>query len=100
MAFGIKRSELQQWKASVAMGNIAFLTHYWIHPDFPECKTVTKVGCSDLQRLTEWGRFYGLRKEWIDLRPDYPHFDLFGEKQKEVLRNERLISHLERFHIR
>ncbi|HEU5141472.1 MAG TPA: hypothetical protein VFT51_15970 [Bacillales bacterium] len=100
MAFGIKRGELREWKRKVAGGEVAFLTHYWIHPRFPECKTVTKAGCSDLARLIEWGRSYGLRKEWIDMRADYPHFDLIGETQKNILTDEGLLSHLERFHIR
>lgn len=100
MAFGIKREELREWKKKVGGGDIAFLTHYWIHPRYPQCTTVTKAGCADLQRLAEWGRAYGLKREWIDRRSDYPHFDLIGDKQKEVLRKERLTDHLERFHIR
>lgn len=35
MAFGIKREEMKQWKASVARGEIAYLTHYWVDPRFP-----------------------------------------------------------------
>ncbi|HEX6923164.1 MAG TPA: hypothetical protein VF149_05005 [Bacillales bacterium] len=100
MAFGIKREELQEWKRQVANGKIAFLTHYWIHPRFPECKTVTKAGCADLSRLIEWGQSYGLKEEWIDARADFPHFDLIGKTQKDVLTDEGLLSHLERFHIR
>lgn len=100
MAFGIKREELREWKRKVEDGEMAFLTHYWIHPRFPECKTVTKAGCRDLARLIEWGRSYGLRQEWIDMREDYPHFDLIGETQKTVLTDEGLFTHLERFHIR
>lgn len=99
MAFGIKRDELKQWKEKAAHGDIAFLTHYWVHPKFPQYKTVTKVGCTDLNRLITWGYAYGLKKEWIDQRPDYPHFDLLGGKQKEILLSENLASHLKRFHI-
>jgi hypothetical protein len=97
MAFGIKREVLRQWKKRVASGQIAFLTHYWIHPRCPQCKTVTKAGCSDLERLKAWGRPYGLKPEWIDQRSDYPHFDLIGETQKEVLAREGLTEQLERF---
>jgi hypothetical protein len=99
MAFGIKRDELQQWKRKVANGELAFLTHYWIHPKYPQCKTVTKAGCNDLARLIEWGHRYGLKEEWIDRRSDYPHFDLIGDKQKEILMKEQLTNHLERFRI-
>ncbi|MBT2661225.1 hypothetical protein [Bacillus sp. ISL-45] len=89
MAFGIKRHELKEWKNKVERGELAFLTHYWIDDRFPDCSTVTKVGCSDLDRLAEWGRKYGLRPEWIDKRkPAYPHFDLLGGKQAEILEQE------------
>ncbi|HET7627296.1 MAG TPA: hypothetical protein VFK44_02805 [Bacillales bacterium] len=97
MAFGIKREELQEWKRQAARGEIAFLTHYWIHPRFPECKTVTKAGCADVERLMAWGRKYGLEPAWIDHREDYPHFDLIGERQREILKQEGLTEQLERF---
>lgn len=99
MAFGIKREELNEWKKRVAKGDIAFLTHYWIHPKYPQCTTVTKAGCADLEKLFAWGRFYGLKKEWADLRSDFPHFDLIGDKQIEILKKEHLTSHLERFRL-
>lgn len=99
MAFGIKRDELRHWKEKVANGDVAFLTHYWLHPEFPQYHTVTKVGCIDLNRLIAWGHAYNLKANWIDEHPGYPHFDLIGHKQKEVLLNEHLTSHIERFHI-
>jgi len=87
LAFGIKRDELKEWKLKVKGGEIAFLTHFWIDERFPGCSTVTKVGCNDVRKLTEWGRQYGLKPEWIDDRkPDFPHFDLIGEKQAEILK--------------
>lgn len=89
MAFGIKRDELMDWKARIQRGEIAFLTHYWLDDRFPGCTTVTKVGCNDLQKLSEWGRKHGLKPEWIDKRKEaFPHFDLFGEKQAEILKKE------------
>ncbi|CAH0346000.1 hypothetical protein [Bacillus sp. CECT 9360] len=89
MAFGINRRQLAEWKQKIDNGEIAFLTHYWLDDRFPDCKTVTKVGCRDLERLAEWGEKYGLKKEWIDHRNDgYSHFDLLGEKQKEILQKE------------
>jgi len=95
LAFGIKREELKDWKEKVKRGEIAFLTHYWIDDRFPGCSTVTKVGCRDVQKLAEWGRKYSLRPEWIDDRKeDYPHFDLFGNTQAEVLKNEGLENKL------
>lgn len=96
MAFGIKRAELDRWKREVEAGNIAFLTHYWIDDRFPGCSTVTKVGCSDLQKLKLWGKQYGLRPEWLDLRGNYPHFDLFGDRQKSILKAEKLLEQVER----
>jgi len=91
MAFGIKRQELNEWKAKVARGEIAFLTHYWLDERFPESKTVTKVGCSDIGKLADWGKQYGLQPEWIDKRKDtMPHFDLFGERRDAILKNEGL----------
>lgn len=97
MAFGINREELNKWKHEVKSGKIAFLTHYWIHPRFPQFKTVTKVGCNDLNKLITWGKKYGLKEEWIDHRPLFPHFDLIGIKQVEILYEEGLAEHVEKF---
>jgi hypothetical protein len=97
MAFGIKRDELIAWKEAVSNGKIAFLTHYWIDERFPGCKTVTKAGCSDIEKLSRWGERYGLKREWIDMRDDYPHFDLFGKHEREILLSEGLSAQLERF---
>ena len=93
MAFGIKRVDIVAWKQKIDQGQIAFLTHYWLDDRFPGCKTVTKVGCKDLRRLAEWGKQYGLKKEWIHHRKDgYSHFDLLGDKQAEILRRKILKS--------
>lgn len=98
MAFGVKRSEIDSWKREVSKGNIAFLTHYWADERFPHCRTVTKAGCSDMEKLIEWGKKHGLQPEWIDKRnPDRPHFDLLGDKQLAVLQKEGLQDHIERF---
>mgnify|MGYP001163263558 CR=1 FL=1 len=99
MAFGIKRKELIEWKRNVTRGEIAFLTHYWEDERFPGCTSVTKVGCSDINKLIEWGKQYGLRKEWIHRDETYPHFDLFGEKQFEILQKENQQDHIERFNL-
>lgn len=95
MAFGIKRRELIEWKQKIDRGEIAFLTHYWLDDRFPENKTVTKVGCRDLDQLATWGQKYGLKKEWIHIRPNgYSHFDLIGEKQVIILRLEGLSEYI------
>jgi hypothetical protein len=95
MAFGINRKQLTEWKQKIDNGEIAFLTHYWLDDRFPGCKTVTKVGCRDLEKLAAWGEKYGLKKEWIDQREDgYSHFDLLGEKQKEILEKEGIVEKL------
>jgi len=95
LAFGIKRQALHEWKKKIEQGEIAFLTHYWLDERFPGCKTVTKVGCLDLDQLADWGKKYGLRKEWIHHRKDgYSHFDLLGERQKEILQQEGLFEHI------
>lgn len=95
MAFGISREDLRKWKAKIDQGEIAFLTHYWIDDRFPDCKTVTKVGCNDLQKLSNWGKQYGLKPEWIDQRKNgYSHYDLLGQKQVEILVKEGLIDHI------
>jgi len=97
MAFGINRSELTEWKRRVKQGEIALITHYWIHPKFPQYRTLTKAGCSDLEKLAEWGEQYGLKREWIHLRSSYPHFDLIGSKQREILFREQKWDQLKRF---
>ncbi|MBD8068177.1 hypothetical protein [Bacillus sp. PS06] len=97
MAFGIKRHELKAWKQKVANGEIAFLTHYWLDPRFTNTNTVTKVGCCNIEKLAKWGDRYGLKQEWIHHRQEYPHFDLLGEIQKEILLAEGLENQLQRF---
>lgn len=97
MAFGIRKDELNEWKHKVQNGKIALITHYWLDPRFPDCKTVTKAGCSNIERLAEWGKQYGLRPEWIHRRDRYPHFDLLGDKQLEILRRENCLEQIRRF---
>ncbi|KIL35076.1 hypothetical protein SD71_15595 [Cohnella kolymensis] len=97
MAFGITRVELNRWKTAVSRGEIAYLTHYWLDSRFPGVKTVTKVGSADLKVLTEWCRLNGLNPKYIHNRPPFPHFDLIGPKQKEILLKENLRDHIERF---
>jgi hypothetical protein len=95
MAFGIKRQEVKEWKQKIDNGEIAFLTHFWLDDRFPGCKTVTKVGCHDLEKLAEWGSKHGLKKEWIHHRRDgYSHYDLIGERQKDILHKEGLHLHI------
>lgn len=95
MAFGLTKKDLRLWKQRVGAGEIAFLTHYWLDERFPGCKTVTKVGCSDLSKLEAWGRKHGLHPSWIHIRKDgYSHFDLLGERQKQILENEGLNDHI------
>ncbi|MFD1848908.1 hypothetical protein [Oceanobacillus bengalensis] len=99
MAFGIDRAELRAWKSNVKDGKIDFLTHYWLDSRFPGCYTVTKVGCSDINRLIEWGETYNLDPNWIDKHDTYPHFDLFGEYQKKILESENKWEQIERFNL-
>lgn len=99
MAFGINRDELKKWKQNVKNGKIDFLTHYWLDDRFPGCTTVTKVGCSDLNKLAAWGREYGLDEKWIHQDEKYPHFDLFGDRQLKILKAEGKWDHIKRFSI-
>lgn len=99
MAFGISKQELLEWKQAVARGEIAFLTHYWYDARFPQYRTVTKVGCSDLNRLRQWCLEHGLDPQYIHYRLPYPHFDLIGPKQVELLQKNSLESHIDRFHL-
>lgn len=97
MAFGITRKELVQWKEAVALGEIAFLTHFWFDPRFPQFHSVTKVGCSDTKRLVAWCETNGLNPRYIHDRESFPHYDLIGPKQIEILQKEGLGEHIERF---
>ena len=97
MAFGIKREELESWKRAVEKGDIAFLTHYWFDPRFPSNKTITKVGCSNLQILSDWCVASGLNPRYIHNRQPFPHFDVIGAKQYEVLTREGKWEILTRF---
>jgi hypothetical protein len=95
MAFGITRRQLNNWKRKIDQGEIAFITHYWADDRFPEVKTVTKVGCRDIERLARWGAQYGLKKEWIHIRADgYSHYDLLGDKQRAILQKEGKLDQL------
>ncbi|MDQ0206220.1 hypothetical protein [Alkalicoccobacillus murimartini] len=95
MAFGINRNILSEWKEQVTAGEIAFLTHFWLDERFPHCTSVTKVACRDLDRLATWGEQYGLKKEWIHIREGYPHYDLFGEWQRDILASEGKMDQLD-----
>lgn len=99
MAFGITREELALWKAAVSRGEIAYLTHYWLDPRFPGVKTVTKVGCADLGVLSAWCERNGLNPRYIHNRPPFPHFDLIGPRQKEILLEAGLSEHVDRFRL-
>lgn len=99
MAFGITRNELIAWKRKVRQGEIAFLTHYWYDKRFPQYKTVTKVGCIHINKLIEWGKTYDLQSHWLHHNKKYPHFDLLGHKQKEILISENLYDHINHFNI-
>lgn len=100
MAFGINRQELVSWKQEVKKGEkVALLTHFWLDSRFPNSTSVTKAGCADMEKLVDWGRKYGLSPEWIHLDPEYPHFDLFGDWQRQVLKAEKEWKQLKRFNI-
>ena len=99
MAFGISREELARWKRSVASGQLSYLTHYWLEPRFPGIKTVTKVGCSDLGRLIRWCEKHGLNPEYIHRREEYPHYDLIGSRQRDILLAEGQYEQLRRFRL-
>jgi hypothetical protein len=97
MAFGINRAELLLWKNKVSSGEIAYLTHYWVEPRFPGIRTITKVGCADMERLIEWCRRWDIHPGYIHRREAYPHFDLMGPKQKEILQAEGEWEQIRRF---
>ncbi|MDO7905687.1 hypothetical protein Q5741_04580 [Paenibacillus sp. JX-17] len=99
MAFGINREELDTWKQNVASGQIAFLTHYWMDERFPGVTSVTKVGCADLDKLTAWCLEHKLDPRYIHKRNAYPHFDLMGSKQREVLLQEGMMHQIDRFRL-
>ena len=99
MAFGINRIELNQWKAAVNREEIAFLTHFWLDTRFPQYNTVTKVGCSNLERLKAWCISHGLNPDYIHDRFPFPHYDLLGPKQQEILQKEGIWEQLTRFKI-
>lgn len=99
MAFGITRDELHKWKQAVIREEIAFLTHYWLDPRFPGIKTVTKVGCANRALLTSWCLSHDLNPVYIHDRPPFPHFDLLGAKQKEVLQKEGQWDQIQRFRL-
>src|SRR5690625_3196004 len=99
MAFGINKRELREWKNKVSNGKIAFLTHYWKDKRIPGSTSVTKVGCNDIEKLVKWGKKYNLQIEWIHRDDRYPHFDLFGEKQYKVLKEEKIYDQIRRFNL-
>jgi len=99
MAFGVTREEIARWKERVLRGEISFLTHYWIDPRFPHCRTVTKVGCADVEKLAGWCQAYGLNPRHIHLRGQFPHFDLLGPRQREILEAERQWEQIRRFRL-
>lgn len=99
MAFGIKREELNRWKQNIKDGHIAFLTHYWYDERFPHYTTVTKVGCANLRQLEAWCLAHCLNPRYIHHHKAYPHFDLIGPRQLDILKKEGQWSHIERFQL-
>jgi len=97
MAFGVSRRELEEWKRDVAAGRIAFLTHFWTDARFPGVTSVTKVGCADVERLERWALSHGLSPRYIHRRDRYPHYDIFGERQADILRKEGQLAQLNKF---
>lgn len=85
MAFGVTKTELAAWKEEAEKGRVAFLTHFWYDSRFPQYKTVTKAACKDKSRLIAWGKKYNLKREWIHVDDHFPHFDLIGNAEKEIL---------------
>ncbi|SDN31578.1 hypothetical protein [Alkalicoccus daliensis] len=88
MAFGVTKKELKNWKAAANSGEVAFLTHFWYDPRFPEYKTVTKAACSDIETLVSWGEKYNLKRSWIHVDNHFPHYDLIGSTETEILTAE------------
>ncbi|MFC0188765.1 hypothetical protein ACFFJY_10740 [Fictibacillus aquaticus] len=97
MAFGLTRKDLEEWKEKALCGEIAFLTHFWHDPRFPQFRSVTKAACCDVEKLKTWGGRHGLRPEYIHYRSDFPHFDLMGEKQLEIMKKENRLHEISRF---
>lgn len=88
MAFGVSKQELKKWKQAARDGEVAFLTHFWYDPRFPEYKTVTKAACIDEEKLIAWGKQYNLKRNWIHVDNHFPHFDLIGQTELEILTAE------------
>lgn len=100
MAFGLTKEELNNWKKQVHANKIAIITHYWRDDRFPEATSVTKIGCANLDKLIKWGKKYGLKAEWIDYKENYPHFDVFGRKQVEILVDEKKFDQIKKFNLK
>ncbi|MBF0708561.1 hypothetical protein IQ283_18310 [Alkalihalobacillus hwajinpoensis] len=99
MAFGLSKRELAEWKAAVSNGEVALLTHFWYDPRFPQFHSVTKAGCRNKEKLARWGEQYGLKREWMHDREEFPHFDLLGDDQIRILEAEGLAAHIHRFRL-
>lgn len=99
MAFGVSRQELLEWKKRVLRGEIALLTHYWYDERFPDNRTITKVGCNDLERLADWCRTHGLDPKYIHRREQFPHFDLIGPRQRVILEQLGRQDMIDRFRL-
>ncbi|WP_280771909.1 hypothetical protein [Salipaludibacillus daqingensis] len=88
MAFGVTKSELFRWKEKARQGKVSFLTHFWYDTRFPQYKTVTKAACVNRETLVLWGEKHGLKEKWIHEREEFPHFDLIGDIEKQILVKE------------
>lgn len=56
------KKRTHRMETKIDAGEIAFLTHYWYDERFPNAKTVTKVGCNDLNKLVQWGKKIRFKK--------------------------------------
>ncbi|MFA9559596.1 hypothetical protein ACERII_19990 [Evansella sp. AB-rgal1] len=96
MAFGLKKSDIEKWKKRANEGEVAFITHFWFDERFPQYRTVTKAACANKDTLIQWGQKYNLKPEWIHDRKDFPHFDLLGDRQRDILKKENQYEQLEK----
>ncbi|GAC43630.1 hypothetical protein PPOP_3029 [Paenibacillus popilliae ATCC 14706] len=53
--------------------------------------------CADMARLSVWCVEHGLNPRYIHARRPFPHYDLIGPRQREILRQEQQWDQLERF---
>lgn len=66
-------------------GNVVIYSHPWHSEKMGQAKVVTKIMCSDKEKLLSWGNKRGLPLRAFHDTKKMPHYDIWGERAEAFL---------------